>query len=231
LISGSVVALKDRTAPDGVERLRSTKCIHEAAAREILHGLEAAELLGARAGAVAQQFRALIREAVARVTGRALPDPTIRAHLAAWVAGEEGAVAPGHARALPASRARFWSVPRPRAAGRLEALGKEHFLAYRTHLQKAGHRTANINQVFKILARPCRITADERLVQQNPVGVIKRLRGTASEKETFTPAQVAALLAAAPDAAWRALIALGFYTGPRLKDCSRLTWGAFDGPA
>jgi hypothetical protein len=94
LISGSVVALKDRTAPDGVERRRSTKCIHEAAAREILHGLEAAELLGARAGAVAQQFRALIREAVARVTGRALPDPTIRAHLAAWVAGEEGAVAP-----------------------------------------------------------------------------------------------------------------------------------------
>jgi integrase len=99
------------------------------------------------------------------------------------------------------------------------------------HLQKAGHSTANINQVFKILARPCRITADELPVQHNPVGVIKRLRGTASEKETFTPAQVAALLAAAPDAEWRALIALGFYTGARLKDCSRLTWGVFDGPA
>jgi hypothetical protein len=122
---------------------------------------------GARPGAVAQQFRALIREAVARATGRALPDPTIRAHLAAWVAGEEGTVAPATVERYRQVARDFEAFLGPRAAGRLEALGKDHFLAYRTHLQKADHSTANINQVFKILARPCRITADERLVQHN----------------------------------------------------------------
>ena len=36
------------------------------------------------------------------------------------------------------------------------------------------------------------------------------------------------MLAAAPCAEWRALIALGYYTGARLTDLARLTWGAWD---
>ena len=53
---------------DGIERRKSTKCAGKVAAREILRGLEAAELLGASGSAVEEQFRALIRETVARVT-------------------------------------------------------------------------------------------------------------------------------------------------------------------
>ena len=86
------------------------------AAREILRGLEAAELLGASGNAVEEQFRALVRETVARVTGRRMADPTIREHLAAWLKAEEGTVAPATllryrqvARAFEA-----FSVPGPR---------------------------------------------------------------------------------------------------------------------
>src|SRR6478736_499441 len=79
---------------DGIERRKSTKCTGKVAAREILRGLEAAELLGASGSAVEEQFRTLIRETVARVTGRRMEDPTIRAHLAAWLKAEEGTVAP-----------------------------------------------------------------------------------------------------------------------------------------
>ena len=213
---------------DGIERRKSTKCTGKVAARETLRGLEAAELLGASGSAVEEQFRALIRETVARVTGRRMADPTIREHLAAWLKAEEGTVA-------PATLLRYRQVARdfeaflgPRAAARLDAVGKELFLAYRADLQKAGHSTQNVNQTFKILRRPFKAAADERLIQHQPLGAIKRLRGTAAVKGCFTPAQVAQLLAAAPDDEWRALIALGFFTGGRLIDLSRLSWGAWD---
>jgi len=110
----------------------------------------------------------------------------------------------------------------------LDAVGKDLFLSYRTAMQRAGHSVQNVNQTFKVLARPFRIAADERLMVHNPLGAIKRLRGQRSEKGCFTPEQVSSLIAAAPDDEWRVLIALGFYSGGRLKDLSRLTWGAWD---
>jgi site-specific recombinase XerD len=98
----------------------------------------------------------------------------------------------------------------PRAAARLEALNKETFIAYRTHLQAAGHSPQNINQVFKILGRPFKAAAAERLITHQPLGAFKALRGASAEKGTFTPAEISQLLAAAPCAEWRALIALGY---------------------
>jgi integrase/recombinase XerD len=213
---------------DGIERRRSTKCANKAAAREILRGLEAAELLGATGHAVEEQFRVLMRETVARVTGRKLADPTIREHLHSWLKAETGTVS-------EATLLRYRQVARafenwlgPRAAARLEALNKETFLDYRADLQKAGHSAQNINFVFKILRRPFKAAADERLITHLPLGSIKRLRGQAAVKGVFTPAQISQLLAAAPDAEWQALIALGFFTGGRLLDLSRLTWSAYD---
>ena len=95
-------------------------------------------------------------------------------------------------------------------------------------MQKAGHSAQGINQIFKILKRPFRAAADERLIQHQPLGAIKRLRGTAAVKGCFTPQQIAQLLAAAPDDEWRALVALGYYTGGRLIDLSRLPWSAWN---
>ena len=213
---------------DGIERRKSTKCTGKVAAREILRGLEAAELLGASGSAVEEQFRALIRETVARVTGRQMADPTVREHLAAWLKAEEGTVAPATLLRYRQVAGAFKNWLGPRAAGRLDAVGKELFLAYRSDLQKAGHSSQGINQIFKILKRPFRAAADERLIQHQPLGAIKRLRGTAAVKGCFTPQQIAQLLAAAPDDEWRALVALGFFTGGRLIDLSRLPWSAWD---
>ena len=49
-----------------------------------------------------------------------------------------------------------------------------------------------------------------------------------AEKGIFTPKQISTLLAAAPDEEWRALIALGYFTGGRLIDLARLTWGSVE---
>ena len=168
---------------DGIERRRSTKCRGKAAAREILRGLEAAELLGASGHAVEEQFRALIRETVARVTGRKLVDPTVKAHLAGWLAGGEGTVAEATLRRYRQVARAFEEWLGARANARLDALNKEVFLSYREALRAAGHSPQNINQVFKILRRPFKAAADERIIQALALGAIKRLRGARARKE------------------------------------------------
>ena len=214
---------------DGVERRRSTKCVNKVAAREILRGLEAAELLGATGNATEEQFRSLVREIAGRVTGRKFADPTIRSHFEAWLKGEEGTVADSTIERYRQVGRDFVRWLGARADARLEALTKDVFLAYRDRLRRDGHSTANINQTFKVLARPFRAAADERLIHHNPLGAIKRLRGLSAEKGTFTPEQMARLLAAAEgDDEWRALIALGYFTGGRLIDLARLDWSAWD---
>ena len=213
---------------DGIQRRRTTKCVNKVAAREILRGLEAAELLGSTQNATEEQFRSLVREIAARTTGRKFADPTIRSHLETWLKSEEGTVSASTLERYRQVSRDFVAWLGARADARLEALSKDVFLGYRDQLQLDGHSVSNINQTVKVLARPFKIAAAEQIIRHNPLGAIKRLRGTPAEKGTFTPEQIARLLAAATDDEWRALISLGYFTGGRLIDLARLTWTAWD---
>jgi integrase len=213
---------------DGVQRRRTTKCTNKIAAREILRGLEAAELLGATQNATEEQFRLLVGEIAARTTGRKFADPTIRSHLETWLKGEEGTVSDSTIERYRQVSRDFVAWLGARADARLEALTKDVFLAYRDRLQRDGHSVSNINQTLKVLARPFKIAAAEQIIRHNPLGAIKRLRGQSAEKGTFAAEQIARLLTAATDDEWRALILLGYFTGGRLIDLARLTWAAWD---
>ena len=192
-------------------------------------GLEAAELLGATQNATEEQFRSLVREIAARTTGRKFADPTIRSHLETWLKSEEGTVSDSTIERYRQVSRDFVAFLGIRADARLEALTKDVFLDYRDQLQLDGHSVSNINQTLKVLARPFKIAAAEQIIRHNPLGAIKRLRGTSAEKGTFTPEQIARLLAAAAtDDEWRALISLGYFTGGRLIDLARLTWAAWN---
>ncbi|MBV8967877.1 MAG: phage integrase SAM-like domain-containing protein, partial [Verrucomicrobia bacterium] len=170
---------------DGIERRKSTKCTDKRAARLFLQGLEAAELLGVTQGVTEEQFRSLMLETISRITGRKVIDPTIRQHIANWLEAEQGTIESSSVKRYRQVLGHFESFLGARAHARLEALSKEVFLEYREHLQKAGHSPRNINQIFKILARPFRVAADERLIQHNPIGAIKRLRSVSAEKGIF----------------------------------------------
>jgi integrase len=53
------------------------------------------------------------------------------------------------------------------------------------------------------------------------------LQDVAVEKGVFTPEQIARLLDKA-EGDWKGLILAGYYTGARLLDLARLTWGNID---
>ena len=184
--------------------------------------------MGATASATEDQIRTLMHETILRITGRKTIDPTIADHIATWLKGEEATIAQGSLTRYTQVIGAFESFLGARRHARLDALSKDVFLEYRDKLQADGHSPRNINQIFKILRRPFKIAFDEGLIDHNPIGAIKRLRSQSAEKGIFTPAQISQLLAAAPDHEWRALIALGYYTGGRLTDLSRLVWSAID---
>jgi integrase len=216
------------TTSEGRQLRKSTKCRDKRQARIVLQSLEAAELLGATSSATEDQIRALMRETIHRVTGCKTTDPTIADHIATWLKAEEETVAQGSLTRYKQVLAAFESFLGARKHARLEALSKDVFLSYRDQLQADGHSPRNINQIFKILRRPFKVAFDEGLINHNPIGAIKRLRSQSAEKGIFTVEQISQLLAAAPDDEWRAFIALGFFTGGRLTDLSRLTWSAVD---
>jgi integrase len=207
---------------------KSTKCTDKGRARAVLHGFEAAEMLAATAGVTEQQIRQVMSETIARVTGRRLYDPTIAEHLSGWRKSEQETVSESTIRRYSQVARDFESFLGPRRHARLDALSKEIFLSFRDKLRADGCSPRSVNQTLKILRRPFKLAFDEGLIRHNPIAAIKRLRGSPAEKGVFTPDQVAQLLARAPNAEWKLLIAVGYYTGARLMDLSKLTWAAID---
>jgi len=213
---------------DGRKIRKSTKCRDKRQARAVLHGFEAAEMLAASASVTEQQIRHVMSETIARVTGRKLHDPTVSEHLAGWLKSERETVSESTIRRYSQIARDFESFLGATRHARLDALSKDIFLAFRGKLRAGGCSPRSVNQVLKILRRPFKLAFDEGLIQHNPIAAIKRLRGGSAEKGIFTPQQIGRLLDAAPNEDWRLLIALGYFTGARLMDLSRLTWGAID---
>jgi len=67
------------------------------------------------------------------------------------------------------------------------------------------------------------------LIPVNPTAGLKKLEmPIVQSREPFTIEEIKILLKHTVDNEWRGLILIGAYTGLRLKDCARLTWGAVD---
>jgi integrase len=213
---------------DGRQLRKSTKCRDKRQAQIVLQGLEAAELLGATSSATEDQIRSIMSETIFRVTGRKAVDPTIADHMATWLKGVEKTITEGTLKHYRHALRIFEAFLGPRKHARLETISKDLFLAFRDRMQQDGHSPQNINHIFKVLRMPFRIAFDDGLLKHNPVGSIRSLKKTASEKGIFTPAQIIQLLAAAPDEEWRALIALGYWSGGRITDLARLSWDKID---
>jgi integrase len=207
---------------------KSTKCTNKQQARAVLHGFEAAEMLAATASVTEQQIRQVMSETIARVTGRRFYDPTISEHLTAWLKSEKETVSESTIRRYTQVARDFESSLGVTRHARLDALSKDVFLSFRDKLRADGCSPRSVNQTLKILRRPFKLAFDEGLIRHNPIAAIKRLRGSPAEKGIFTREQVGELLAHAPNAEWKLLIALGYYTGARLMDLSKLTWAAID---
>jgi integrase len=151
---------------------------------------------------------------------------TPREYFAAWRATHE-------LEWMPATQTFYEDVERdflaflgPRAGEPMNRIQQEDIIAYRTDLAgRVAPKTANnkLKAVRTVFAAAFR----EQLIPGNPTDDVALLPEGDKVKEAFTDEQIRALLAAATGE-WRGLILLGLYTGQRLGDVARMTWGQID---
>lgn len=217
------------TAADGRQLKRSTRETDKRKARIIVEAWEQAESLGSAGLLTTQeQLRIVLEQTYRRLTGEGIENVTVKDWLARWLKGEQGAVAPTTFQKYESIIADFLAFLQTRSAVALEAITTDDFLRYRDHLLAEGRapRTVNIT-VRKILKRPFQAALNEGYLKRNPIAAIRHLQDVTIEKGVFTPEQIRLLVDSA-EGNWKGLILAGYYTGARLLDLVRLTWGQVD---
>jgi len=111
-----------------------------------------------------------------------------------------------------------------KARAPLETLSTDTILEFKDRWLSGGRSPRTVNQTIKILKRPFKIALEEGLIDRNPVGAVRPIRTSSAKKDVFSPEQIQHLLEAADDD-WRGMILTGYFTGARLVDLARLTWG------
>jgi integrase len=216
------------TTADGRRLKKSTKQTDRREASKVCEAIEKAEELAKGGSASEEQIRKILDEILTRIRGRKLDDPTLREWLERWINGEKGAVSTATFDRYRGVINAFLKTLGPRANLRLNTLTTDDFTRFRDQLHQEGRSAKTVNLIVKkILSIPFKRAVDGGLLDRNPVGLVRPLRGTTFEKGVFTPEQVASLVEAAKGD-WKGLILAGFYTGGRLSDLARLKWSEVD---
>jgi integrase len=208
---------------DGTRVQRSTKETDRRKAQRHADTFEQA----ARGRITAQQAQRVISEIFQRATGTPLPSTTVRSYFRSWLNRKKPETARSTHVFYSAKAERFLTWLGPRAEQQLFSITRSEFLAYRNS-EATRVRAATVNHEIKVLRMIFEDAKREGIVADNPVDGIKGVKQTNhSSRRPFTPPEIKRLLSVAT-AEWRSLILFGLYTGQRLGDLARLTWGNLD---
>ena len=116
---------------------------------------------------------------------------------------------------------------RPSFPSFLRATPSSMILEFKERWLSGGRSPRTVNQTIKILKRPFKIALEQGLIDRNPVAAVRPIRTSSAKKGVFSPEQIRQLLEAA-EGEWKGLILSAYFTGGRLTDLARLTWGDID---
>ena len=216
-------------SPGGQRRWvrKSTKQRKRSEAKEILDAWQKTADRAAAGYLDQARIREIVLETVERVTGKRTDSPTVSEWLERWIRNEKGAVAARTMMRYEQIIRDFLSNIGPQAQAPLEALSADRILEFKERWLSGGRSPRTVNQTIKILKRPFKIALDEGLIDRNPVAAVRPIRTTTAKKGVFSPEQIQRLLETA-EGDWRGMILAGYFTGGRLVDLARLTWGDID---
>jgi integrase len=214
---------------DGRRAFRSTGKTKKDEAWIVCQALVELEGKVAEGEASADQLMKVVNATLKRLGHDLVERPSARKWFERWLATEKGAVSESTLERYSQVVESFLESLGSKAGVRLSAITTDDVTKFRDELLKEGRTPQTVNQVVrKILKRPFKIALDEGVIDRNPVGAVRLLRGQTAEKGVFTPEQVRKLLETAKGSDWEGLILAGFYTGGRLKDLAQLRWSNVD---
>lgn len=189
--------------------------------------IERAEKI-AKAGAMTEQSaKRILSEILERTTGVGLSDHKAGAWLVDWAEGKR-------ASRETSTAARYQQVVRnfkhslgERAKLSLSAITAKDILTFRKRELDAGKSPKTANNAVRCLSAALNAAVRLQVIPSNPCLAVDSLEENSTARDTFTPAQLAALLATA-EGDWRRAIAFGYYTGARLGDVASMRWSMID---
>ena len=209
----------------------------------VLAAVEEAARLRAQGKLTVEAGRTLIARMVEAHTGEAMGFATVRSWFTAWAEGRRAVLSESSADHCRGHVGLLLGWLGPDADQRLEWLTRERLTQFRDALtagfrppfpngkprQPSPRRARTVNIILVTVSAGLRQAVRDKLLLANPADGLERPKTTDSEvRQPFTHGEVDAMLAAAPSAEWRALIAAGYFAGLRLMDAAGLRWRNVD---
>ena len=217
------------TRKDGRRLKISTKRTDKAEAWDIFNAYVRAEGPIATQSATEAQLRKTINELLVKLGENKLSDPTIQEQLDAWIASKKGAVSDGTLLGYEQARDLLADFLGVRVNRSIRYFSKKEAVEFRDHLLKEGRTASTVNKICKkYLTGPFESARKEGLIDFNPFVAIDALKSKRVEKDSFSPEQVARLIAATDNVDWKGAILVGYCTGMRLQNVANLRWNCID---
>ncbi|HEY3853367.1 MAG TPA: tyrosine-type recombinase/integrase [Verrucomicrobiae bacterium] len=164
-------------------------------------------------------------EEFVRIAGGELTGYTVRTWIDAWYKG--------HTDSSKATQLEYRRIADlfldhlgKRADSALTTLQESQIEAFK-HKLAASVGPSTVNKAIKVLKAALTKAVKKRQLEFSPAQHVDLVKTGDSLRRPFTVAEIKKVLTAA-DEVWRTMILLAFYSGLRLKDCSRLTWREVD---
>ncbi len=183
-----------------------------------------------RAGSLTEvQARKVADRILRDATGEGLHFHTCRAWMQEWLASKRTLVAAKSIEKYEQVITDFLAHLGERAELSLAAIGPRDVRRFRDALADGGRSPSTVNQTIrKVLTAPFGAAMRLGYIPVNPCAGVEALPDNDdAARETFTPEQVKALLAAAKGD-WRGAILTGYFTGLRCGDVANLHWESVD---
>jgi integrase len=194
-------------------------------------GLAEIELRKVEAMLAAHNAGALTKEFYEAISGRAIPNVTLKASLEQWLTEARGAAGDRtvekYQGLADSITKHFHATESGPLVSSVTRENLQQFLAERRSSVSAGTAN-NTRKCLAIFFRRCKVNG---IIRDNPVEGIKQFKVSREEKRVrrpFTVKELSELYQKAPDDFWRYMVLGGFFTGLRLGDLATMPIGAVD---
>jgi integrase len=179
----------------------------------------------------AQRADALTEDVYRALTGKTLPNVTLKLALADWLNEAKGSTAPNTLERYSDVAQAF--IDHLKADDNQPQLSRVDSAQVQSFLDavRSTRAVGTTNLYLRILVAFFNRCADRQFIKFNPCSPVKRYKHGRAEKvqrRAFTLAEVKLTMEKAPSDFWRYMILGGFFTGLRLGDLISLTWGNVD---
>ncbi len=217
------------TGPDGKRVRRSTGTSDRTEALNILLAWERTAKDGRKGVLTEAKVRRVLSDILEQTTGAPLPGVTVGEYFKEWIEAKRKEKSGKTVLKYEQMGAHFIASLGARASLELGAVVSADIRKWRDILLQEGRSPTTANDSLKIISSVFEQARRVGRIPLNPCHELGAVRDEGKgERDTFTQAQVRALVQAAHGTDWEGAILVGFFTGLRLRDVADLCWQAVD---